>query len=151
MKRIIVLFLFSIAVLFSACSKKYLPHNYPDETITFGSGGGYTGAYTNYILLSNGQLFKQTTLDNQLLEATKRISRNETKQFFKNYASLNIGEMSYQKPGNKTSFIEYQQRQSKQRVVWGVSNTDTPKNAKLYYTLLNTLVKKSNFEKIPTD
>ena len=151
MKRIIVLLLFSSTTIFFGCSKKYLPHNYPKESITFGSGGGFTGAYTNYILLSNGQLFKQTTLDNQLMEAKKRISNNETRQFFKNYKTLNIGEMNYQNPGNMTSFIEYQQAQTKRRVAWSTANSDIPKNAKLFYSLLNTLVKKSNFEKISTD
>lgn len=85
-----------LSVLLSLISCKSQQQNYDDfkgRIITIGKGGGITGAYDEYSILENGQLFHYNTLTKERLNLGK-LETNITNQIFHNYELLKIGEKS---------------------------------------------------------
>ncbi len=73
-------------------------------SVTFGSGGGFTGAVDEYILNGNGTLksIKPFAKDTVLL---KTLSKKETKAIFKKLESKSLRNLKLDAPGNMTNFI----------------------------------------------
>ena len=143
MKKFILL-IFTCFGLSFGCSKKYTPDSYPKARIHFGSGGGVTGAITEYILLENGQLFKKSSLNETMLEAKKLIGNNQTKQLFSNYEFLGLNEVQVNKPGNLYYFVQHLNGDKDHKMTWGGGGT-TPDKLKTFYTLLNNVARQAEF------
>ena len=132
-----------VLVLALSCkTTKYTPADFPEDQITFGSGGGFSGIVTDYTLLDNGQMFQRSSTDNLFVEL-KSASKKATKQMFHNYKFLGIDTLTINAPGNFYYFIQYTGKDSKEdKLVWGADQTPTPENLKLYYSLLSSLIAK---------
>ncbi len=132
----------TLMVAQSCKTTKYTPTDFPDEQITFGSGGGFSGIVNDYTLLANGQLFKRSSTDNKFVEL-KKLKKNEAKQAFKNYQFLGINNLTVNSPGNLYYFIQYKDKDKKEhKLVWGDNDAPIDQNLKTYYDLLSTLVPK---------
>lgn len=140
-KRTCFLLLFSLAIFFVSC-KKYTPVDYPKGQIIFGSGGGFTGAMNEYVLLESGALFTRNSLEGEYTTSSK-IERNMTKQMFSNIDFLGIKNIKLNSPGNKYYFIQIKDKNTDHKITWG-GNEKAPDQVKSFYKLLNHLVKKKS-------
>ena len=117
---------------------------HPDRTnrdyISFGNGGGFTGAVTQFYLTTDGIIYQET---NSEYIRIKKIDRNTTKQCFDNFLALGLQNIELNSPGNRYYFIKYNKDGAIKELVWGgeASNTD---KANLMYQMLNNLVKISD-------
>ena len=141
MKKITqLLFLLILASTFSFCKvKKYTPVDYPKGQIIFGSGGGFAGTVTEYVLLENGQLFTKKSLEGEY-QNVKKLERNVVKQMFNNISFLKIEEVELNEPGNMYYYLQIKNKNSDHRIVWGGSQP-APKEIKNFYNTLNYLCK----------
>jgi len=144
MKNLLRLLCLSLCTLFAFCSTpKYTnPVDFPEERITFGSGGGIAGFVTEYVLLKNGQLFMKKTTDEQY-QALDRVDKDQVEQIFKNYEFLNIGSVQHDHPSNMYRFIQFDQKDAQHKITWGDANMPVEKNVDLLYGILNQLIKES--------
>ena len=67
------------------CSKQvYTAQNLPESYLSFGNGGGFTGATTTFLLTENGQIFKIESLrkdTNEIGQVSKKMARSLYEQF----------------------------------------------------------------------
>lgn len=142
--KIVIFTICSLLVLllvFSCKTTKYSPTDFPDQQITFGSGGGFSGIVTDYTLLSNGQLFKRSSTDNRFVEL-KSIKKQAAKQAIKNYTFLGINEVVHDAPGNLYYFINYKDSDKVERkIVWGNKENPIDEKVKSYYKILTSFLK----------
>ncbi len=75
-------------------------------SVSFGSGGGFTGAVDEFILSGNGQLksIKSFSKDTIVL---KSLSSKEIKKIFKMLETKSMDNIKLETPGNMTSFIYF--------------------------------------------
>lgn len=133
------LFLFSIAICFSFCkTQQYTPMDYPKGKITFGNGGGFAGAMTEYVLLDNGNLFSKSNTDTAFV-SVKKLERNLTKQMFNNTKFLNLENTQMNNPGNMYYFLQIKNEGNDNRIVWGGGEA-VPEEITKFYKVLNHLL-----------
>lgn len=107
--------------LFAACvHARFTLDELPDDQLRFGSGGGFAGAYKEYLLLDNGQVFlfefgpaKKDTFELQSL------TRQETKMVFKELDSLRLQKYDFNYPGNMSYYVRLSDEQTEHSVQWG--------------------------------
>ena len=126
-----------IFFLTQCTSSKISPSNYEKAMITFGSGGGFTGAVQSKTLLSNGMMFKKTNVKGEY-EKLNSLSSRQVKQIFSSYDHLHLSDIDYNVPGNTYNFIEYKLGPMSKRITWGPNN-DLPKEIGIFYQILNNL------------
>lgn len=112
--------LISFGVLFG-CKTTY---NTPEEAesevrkITFGSGGGFTGAVTTYILLENGQMFRKGDQDTSFTNHHS-LSKKEAKQLFTELEEKQLSQYVINQPENMYHFLRWQDESGEHNCVWG--------------------------------
>ncbi len=145
MKNAIILFsICLIALLVWGCkTKQYTLEEYQDPQISFGSGGGFTGMYTRFTLFENGQIFKKGGSEKEF-SAFANANKNDVTQVFKNYEVLQINDIELNEPGNMNYYIEYKDKDKTHKITWGGVNKQPSENLKLFYGLLNNLVKSAS-------
>ncbi len=129
-------FLFVLAAVFSACKgTQYTPANLPDQQLAFGDGGGFAGAYTEYVLLENGQLFVQKGLGGERMEipATKKST---AKAMFKQATLLLTDSTAFNYPGNVYYFLQRKDTGLDVRVTWGAPGYEVNGEVKALYEQL---------------
>jgi len=108
------------------------------KEIKFGSGGGFTGAVTEYRLKENGDIYKSTSGegDSQLL---KSITAEELKLVREKLSRLNIDTLSkINHPYNMYYFIQIDTL----KATWGDPSYSPPKELEDLYNYLNTTASK---------
>ena len=124
-------------LLMSCKTIKYTPTNYDKEQLSFGSGGGFTGAVDEFTLLSNGQLFYK---NGEVYKELGKLKENQALQIFENYKMLKMDKRIMNDPGNMYYFIKRKTPDTFHKAVWGKSpNVD--KRITIFYTNLMRLVK----------
>lgn len=132
-----------ISLLLSSCnSTKYTPLDYPDDTISFGTGGGIANLTTEYTLLSDGSLFKKSSTSEY--ELLMKVNKNQKDQLFSNINFLNLLDVQHSDPGNMTSFLRLKIGDRKNDISWGGGNSPIPPDVQLFYQTLNTLLNTQN-------
>lgn len=81
MQKIVILLVF--LSFLAACSKKYTAETIPSQRLQFGTGGGFTGQQNAYLLLENGQIFKQKDLEGKKFETLGKIPVSLAKTMYK--------------------------------------------------------------------
>ena len=142
MKRYLpLIFFLLIAVAFHSCNTiKYVPGTYDKAMLQFGSGGGFTGEYVNYYLLSNGQMFKERSKSGEMTGLVS-IAKKEATQLIKEAETAGIKTSGYNKPGNMTWYLTLKEDGKEYRVAWGKPGTEAPVAFKALYDKLFELVK----------
>lgn len=121
---------FSIVILgmFSCVSSETI--NQPDNQIkryAFGKGGGFTGAYTEFILSESGKVFKYDFNYNREVYY-KDLSKEDLNYFMEKINQLGLEGIDINHPGNMTSYIEVRLgTTSMNKIVWGDHQYYAPK------------------------
>lgn len=130
----------AVALLFWQCRPtKFTFDKLPETQIRWGHSGGFTGKATTFVLLENGQIFKNTSLDgntSELPSAKSKVARG----LFSTAENLELKKIQFDHPGNMTHFLEIWDKTGKTRIVWG-SNDHQPEQKVLdFYTVLQQLI-----------
>ncbi len=137
------IFAIIVAVLYSSCSpKKYLPNQYKKKQLIFGSGGGFTGAVTTYVLQENGEIYKFLT--DTTYEAVTILPKDTTKNYFSTLDTLHLDSLDFNHPGNMYFFIEKKdgfKDEESARVTWGDGKHNPPTGIKELHTSLTQVIR----------
>ena len=130
--------------LLSACHHKhYTPGEFPDEQLRFGSGGGFSGAVTEYILLENGQLFRMDSMKKDTTEIAK-LPKKEAKSLLEEAEELNLEKMTIEEPGNMYYFIGMKKKEEMHKVTWGKPDYTIDAKIESFYKKLIETTKKAD-------
>ena len=128
-----------IVLTLSNCSTNKSPIKNLVNEITFGSGGGFTGAIIKYQIKSNGEVLKFNTIENKTI-LVKQINNREYKEINEKVNKLTETQLKYNQPENIYYFIEIDNG-VKTVITWGENNKEAPLEIKQLYTFLGTLIK----------
>lgn len=131
-----------LLVAFACNRPSYSLQSPPADHLVFGSGGGFTGAVTEYYLLPDGQLFKIEGLqkDTTVLEPLKR---KHTKRIMEGCQGLNLGELAIQEPGNRYYFIHQSTADGLVKASWGAADYTPPTEVTDFYQdLMDTVTQE---------
>lgn len=133
----IILYLPIITLLLLSCkTKAILPSDFDGNQIEFGSGGGFSGAVTSYILLENGLLFQKESFTDSITFLQK-LDKNVTAQAFENYLFLQLDKVEIDEPNNMYKFVSVKIADSEHIMTW--SGKSDVNNLNLFYNYLKTL------------
>ena len=143
------LFFFLSAILLQACGgpKPFDISDPSQKYLTFGNGGGFTGAVTKFHLLEDGRVFRSIT-EGEVVEIGK-IDKDLAKQQFINFATLNFSSLSIDDPGNVYYFLSHSDNDKDRNLTWGGNHTEVPSNLKTFHLNLTKLVRKLNNDNEP--
>ena len=115
MKSILALLLM---VLVQSChTPQYTADKLPERQLVFGRGGGFSGLEITYILLENGQFWKEEGVGTSPV-ALPAISRSQASQLFEKAESHLFGEVSLNTVGNTYSFVGLHMKDRRSRITW---------------------------------
>lgn len=138
MNKSIALFLIPIFLFCSCKATQYTPANFEKAMISFGSGGGFTGAVDSYFLLQNGQFFtKPMGGEYQELPAP---DKDFVTQLFINYEILGLADINIEQTGNMYQFINFKSGQNEHKIVWLAGPNSSTDKLDLFYQNLMTLI-----------
>jgi hypothetical protein len=123
--------------LMVACrsGKKDTPANggtTPQPVLTFGSGGGFTGAVTTYTLHGDGQLHRAKTFADQP-ELIAKLDRKLTAGFFKKAEDLLSRTGTFIHPGNQYFFVKLGAGDAQKAATWGAADYPAPAGLEAFY------------------
>jgi len=142
--HVLCLALASFTLFFSSCKNtQYTPATYTEEQLIFGSGGGFTGAYVNYYLLSNGQLFRERTLGETELMELEALEKQAAQAYFNRATAAGIETLELSNPGNMTYFIRWKVGDAvKHEIKWGGGEQQPPPAVKSLFDDLISMTRK---------
>jgi hypothetical protein len=133
-----------ILALFPNCTRTlYTPQDTSEHHIRFGSGGGFTGATTTYILMDNGQLFRHESLTDST-STLPSVKRKTYKAIFNDLSQIDTNLLGAQHPGNRYYFLEWVQAGQQTRTIWGAADYEPAQEVKSIYERLMALVKSQD-------
>lgn len=133
----VITFLGILALFFSCRSGKEAPDSYSRKQLIFGTGGGFTGAIEQYVLLENGYLYTHNVLSEEYQEIGK-ISKKACRKFFQQADTLDIASRSFSNPGNKYFYLEVKDSAHQNRITWGDNKIPIDEGySKLYRSLMD--------------
>lgn len=113
---------------------------YKQPYLVFGQGGGITGFRSEYILLSNGNIYQRRQDDS--LHRIKNAGRYFAVQMIDNYAILGLDKLDFIMPGDRYYYVERHHRGSEHRLVWGSPGFTVDHHVMQYYETLDRTIKK---------
>ncbi len=114
--------------MFTACSTHPInPLEYSKSKMTFGAGGGFSGAEHGFVLLDNGRMYALKRMGEEYTYLG-RIDLNKSKQVFQNYEVFNFGDIELNDPGNMYKYIEYASGGAVHKITWGNNPVDEKLN-----------------------
>lgn len=139
-KQSIVIFLMCITM---ACGSNeiFTPDGYEKNYITFGNGGGFTGAVNQFYLLENGKVFKSGSRQDSMIYLGK-LDKGIVLQQFDNYKSCGFDTMRIDSPGNMYYFLS--DNKSTHKLKWGSNSIIPPPILITFHANLSRLIKKLN-------
>ena len=133
--------LFLIALVLGSCkAPEYSGEELPDAQLSFGSGGGFTGAKKEYILLENGQLFYKNSLVDTLQEMPA-IKSGQARKIFRELSALTLDTVKFNHPGNTYRYICHRRPGTEDRVTWGDLQHQVSPEIAAFYKKLDLLVR----------
>lgn len=86
--------------------------------LTIGSGGGFTGAVTQYSIDENGKITRVETYTNDTIEIPP-FSTTEMLTMYEQIDSLQLLKVNFSKPGNLYYFIQLNTEDLRHRIAFG--------------------------------
>ena len=111
------------------------------KSISFGSGGGFAGAFTQYKLYESGLIEKQESAKAPFL-TVNTVEKDVCEQLFNSVKSLDLITKKINDPGNMYYFLKVHDGQSMVDFQWGGVNEKVDPVIKNYYNLLTSLAKR---------
>ncbi len=139
LKNIIVFSLIIGSFLLSCKTKTYTPTNFEGAQITFGSGGGFTGAVNKFTILENGQVFKNKK-HQKTLEEQNRFKKKEVAPYFEKCKTLMKSYDFMDEPGNLYYFISLKNGEDVSRIVWSEEKQQASPEVLAFFQQLQNLV-----------
>ncbi len=136
-KNSLIIVLLLSAVTLSACKTTF--------TISFGSGGGFTGATSIYSFDNTGKLYKQEKLGSGLTAQPKELAKLKTKDVKavkKLIAAVNFPTVHIDKPGNMSKFVNLTEGGHDYKTTWSESSSGNTSLDQLYEKLNSLIPKK---------
>ena len=134
MKKLVII---TLSLLVLAGCKILAYKKYAEAlSVSFGSGGGFTGAVDEFILYGNGTLksIKPFSKDTLLL---KTLAKKDIKKIFKTLESKSLNKIKLDAPGNMTNFITFSKAgKIIQKFQWS-QGTTVPNEINELFILLN--------------
>ena len=127
-------------LLFCKHQPKFTADNLPPQKLLWGSGGGFTGKETSYVLLKNGQIFKRE-MAGEPVELPKTKSKTAA-AIFKTAETLDFSKLESNHPGNIYSFMSWNEGDIVRRIVWGDAAYPANSEVKALFERLNGLLKQ---------
>jgi hypothetical protein len=103
--------------------------------IKFGEGGGFTGALIEYEIQTNGDVFRNTSLNKEHTKI-KTLTKSDIKEIQNRKNKISVDTYSFNRPGNLYYFIETDNK----KITWGDPTFKEPKEIKELYEQLNKIV-----------
>lgn len=127
-----------LAIIVVSCKSQMTNYDdYKDGIIVVGKGGGFTGAYDEFSILENGQVYKYNTITKERL-LFGNMKKNFAEQVFNNYKLLKIGEKGINAPGNMNYFIEFKNGENSLKSIWSDQKDESTRELVLFYkTVMN--------------
>lgn len=118
MKNLFLLLFASLltGLFFASCRTTYTTESFPENQLFFGSGGGFTGMVTEYLLLDNGQLYKHPAPD--VYEEMNRIKKKKAANLYAQYDTLGLDDLMFNQPGNIYFFIRMVNGEKENYLSW---------------------------------
>ncbi|MCB0654020.1 MAG: hypothetical protein KDC85_22265 [Saprospiraceae bacterium] len=118
MKNLFLLLFASLltGLFFASCRTTYTTESFPEKQLFFGSGGGFTGMVTEYLLLDNGQLYKHPAPE--VYEELDRIKKKKAESLYAQYDSLGLDNLMFNQPGNIYYFIRMVNGENENYLSW---------------------------------
>ncbi|MFZ1790923.1 MAG: hypothetical protein WAT92_21545 [Saprospiraceae bacterium] len=133
--------LFCLLLMNFSCNKEVItPNNYSKNMIILGSGGGFTGAVSQYYLLENGLVFRSGNTDTTFTEIGK-LEKDIANQLFESYLTLNLDKQHLDEPGNRYYFMIHKAKGQEHKLQWGYKEL-TNKTPEIFHKNFMSLVKK---------
>jgi hypothetical protein len=127
-----------ITLLMSCKSHQYTFKKMPTTQLIFGSGGGFTGMITEYLLLENGQFFQVDTYTQEKIEI-KHARKSRTEKMFNALDKIDILKVECNMPGNIYYFIRYKTDAIDHCLTWGDPAANIDEAIKKYHADLMQL------------
>lgn len=139
----------SLMLVFTSCkTTKYSLANPPDNTISFGDGGGFAGLETGFTLLENGQIFKHNVPgDTTELQS---IKKKDAKAYYEKFKGLRLAQLDIEQPGNLYYFVRFTNPDIAHGITWGSADYNVRKDILAFYKSMRTLVKDRKIIEKPT-
>ena len=143
----------TLAILFVCilvwCSCKTTEKLTPTELtkIQYGSYGGFAGAFSEYVLLTDGSVYSKFKI-NEEYSMNHTLSKENTDQLFNILNRLAAEEDPINDPGNMTYFIKYSSKDNPIiEWTWGGTTLKPSTTLKILYRNLTTLSEKTEVVK----
>lgn len=104
------------------------------QTLTFGSGGGFTGAVTTYVLHPDGRLYRTKTYNaTEGPELIGKLDGQMTAGFFKKAAGLLARTPAFHHPDNQYFFVKLGAGEAQPSITWGAPEHPAPAGVEAFY------------------
>ncbi len=113
---LLIITLLVLLVFFSCKTTTYSTDNLPEKQLYFGSGGGFTGLVTEYLLLANGQLFKHPSPD--VFEELDKVKKKKAEEIYARYYEVGFDNLIFNQPGNIYYFIRMVDGEAENYISW---------------------------------
>lgn len=112
-----LLLLSTILILLSiSCNRNsYSADNLADQYIVVGSGGGFTGAVTEKMIMENGQVFERK---DEIISPANKISKKAAKSIFNTYHNAAMDSITYHQPSNYYYYLGKKNNDKKHVILW---------------------------------
>jgi hypothetical protein len=139
-----VLFFISLFLAVSCSQKPITMDKMPTNQIVFGSGGGISGAVSEYALLEDGRLLEKDR-NADTYKRVADIGRDKAQQYFNNVKTFDLYTLKFNEPGNIYHFITVKSKgREANKIVFGSNDVPAPESVKAFYQLLKNLLPKNN-------
>lgn len=135
-----------MALALSAC-KTYQANQLPATQLRFGSGGGFTGAVTEYVLLENGQIFVRESLNGDY-QPLGKVKKERAKALYQTWETSGLAKKTFEHPGNMYYFVTMAKDGEEHRLSWGSHNHPAGDELKAFYKECSALVKELKIEEL---
>jgi len=129
------------AIILASCTSSNVTSlkDYKEDLLIISNGGGVTGQWTSWYILSNGQLFRQAGTEGAT-NFVRKLSKQKTKECFELVTSLNLKDQSFSHPGNMTYVLGLKHGNDTWQVKWGESGVEAPKGVEQAYSKILSII-----------
>lgn len=127
-----ILSLLTLLFFVGTSCKTYKLDDLPPKQLHFGSGGGFAGVFTSYLLLENGQFFRKDAL-NGTFEPLDRVKKTQAKALFRQWETAQLAKLDFDHPGNLYHFVTMMTGDTTYRLSWGAMDYPASDAMKSFY------------------
>ncbi len=136
------LYFLLLSALLTACNITGKIESTGIQSLSFGTGGGFTNEIKTYTLMPDGTMWLHNSLtyDSAVI---KNISKKEVNKMYSSSLSAGLDTLHYSNPGNIYSFITVVKNGASNKVVWEKNEAGLPEGVASLYSALSELTRKN--------